>query len=107
VAVVAGGLRLRLRRGKTAPAGQGAEVGLPRGRHAETCPVRAFEEWQVVARRKAGPLFRQVGASGGIGAAALHPDAVRWHGGRGSDPGYTRNVESLGWGGAGHFRCNP
>jgi len=27
--------------------------------------------------------------------------------GRGSDPGYTRNVESLGWRGSGHFRCNP
>ncbi len=27
--------------------------------------------------------------------------------GRGSDPGYTRNVEFLGWGGSGHFRCNP
>jgi integrase len=41
VAVVAGGLRLRIRRGKTDPAGQGAELGLPRGRSAETCPVRA------------------------------------------------------------------
>ena len=77
VAVVAGGLRLRLLRGKTDQAGQGAEVGLPRGRHAETCPVRAFDEWQAVARRKAGPLFRRVGAAGGIGTAALHPDAVR------------------------------
>jgi hypothetical protein len=27
--------------------------------------------------------------------------------GRGSDPGYTRNVESLGWRGSGRFRCNP
>ena len=77
VAVVAGGLRLRLLRGKTDQAGQGAEVGLPRGRHAETCPVRAFDEWQAVARRKAGPLFRRVSAAGGIGTAALHPDAVR------------------------------
>ena len=77
VAVVAGGLRLRLLRGKTDQAGQGAEVGLPRGRHAETCPVRAFDEWQAVARRKAGPLFRRVSTAGGIGEAALHPDAVR------------------------------
>ncbi len=77
VAVVAGGLRLRLLRGKTDQAGQGAEVGLPRGRHAETCPVRAFDDWQAVARRKAGPLFRRVSTAGGIGEAALHPDAVR------------------------------
>jgi integrase len=51
VAIVADGLRLRIRRGKTDQAGQGAEVGLPRGRHVETCPVRAFEAWQAVARR--------------------------------------------------------
>ena len=51
-------------RGKTDQAGQGAEIGLPRGRHAETCPVRAFEAWQAVARRKAGPLFRKISTGG-------------------------------------------
>ena len=58
--MVSGGLRLRIRRGKTDQAGQGAEIGLPRGKHAETCPVRAFEAWQAVAKRKAGPLFRRI-----------------------------------------------
>jgi integrase len=77
VGVVAGGLRLRIVRGKTDQAGQGAEIGLPRGRYAETCPVRAFEAWQAVARRKAGPLFRRISTGGGIGDTALHPDAVR------------------------------
>jgi integrase len=77
VAVVAGGLRLRIVRGKTDQAGQGAEIGLPRGRHAETCPVRAFEAWQAVAKRKAGPLFRKISTGDGIGDTALHPDAVR------------------------------
>ncbi len=77
VALVASGLRVRIRRGKTDAAGEGAEIGLPRGRHAETCPVRALEAWQAVAQRKAGPLFRRVGAGGGIGDTALHPDAVR------------------------------
>ncbi len=77
VAATASGLRLRIARGKTDPAGQGAEVGLPRGRHAGTCPVRAFDDWQAVAKRKAGPLFRRVSAAGRIGDAALHPDAVR------------------------------
>ena len=74
---VPGGLRLRIARGKTDPTGQGTELGLPRGRHAETCPVRAFEDWQAVARRAAGPLFRRISRHGRIGAAALHPDAVR------------------------------
>jgi integrase len=77
VRVDADGLRLHIRRGKTDPDGQGAEIGLPRGRHAETCPLRAFEAWQAVARRSAGPLFRKVSTRGTIGGAALHPDAVR------------------------------
>jgi hypothetical protein len=77
VAVVPGGPRLRIIRGKTDQAGQGAEIGLPRGRHVETCPLRAFEAWQAVAKRKAGPLFRKVSTAGGIGDTALHPDAVR------------------------------
>src|SRR5471030_2819744 len=65
VAIVAGGLRLRIMRGKTDQAGQGAEVGLPRGRHVETCPVRAFEAWQAVAKRRAGPLFRRISIGDG------------------------------------------
>ena len=48
-----GGLCIRIARGKTDPAGQGAEIGLPRGKHADTCPVRAFQAWQAVAKRKA------------------------------------------------------
>jgi integrase len=77
VAVVAGGLRVRVVRGKTDRTGQGAELGLPRGKHAETCPVRAFEAWQAVAKRKAGPLFRKISTGDRIGDTALHPDAVR------------------------------
>ena len=77
VSAGAGGLRIRIRRGKTDAAGQGAEIGLPRGQHAETCPVRAFEAWQAVAKRAAGPLFRRISIAGRIGGAALHPDAVR------------------------------
>ncbi len=77
IAVTESGLRLRIARGKTDQEGQGAEVGLPRGRHAETCPVRAFDAWQAVARRKAGPVFRRISTAGRIGDAALHPDAVR------------------------------
>jgi integrase len=77
VAVVAGGLRLRIVRSKTDQTGQGAEIGLPRGKYADTCPVRAFEAWQAVARRKAGPLFRKISTGNGIGHTALHPDAVR------------------------------
>jgi integrase len=77
VTIVASGLRLTIRSGKTDQTGQGAEVGLPRGKHAETCPVKAFHDWQAVARRGAGPLFRKISTGGGIGDKPLHPDAVR------------------------------
>ncbi len=74
---ISGGLRLRITRGKTDQTGQGSEVGLPRGRHVETCPLLAFRAWQEVARRRAGALFRPISRGGTIGGAALHPDAIR------------------------------
>jgi integrase len=77
IAVSPAGLRLRIRRGKTDQAGQGAEIGLPSGRYAATCPVRALAAWQAVAGTKPGPLFRRVSPNGTIGTVALHPDAVR------------------------------
>jgi integrase len=77
VRIDADGLRLHIRRSKTDATGHGTEIGLPRGRHAETCPLRAFEAWQAVAQRNAGPLFRKISTRGRIGGAALHPDAVR------------------------------
>jgi integrase len=77
IALTASGLRLRIARSKTDPTGEGVEIGLPRGKHTETCPLLAFNDWQEVARRKAGPLFRRIHASGAIGETALHPDAVR------------------------------
>lgn len=39
-----GRIALRIARSKTDPAGQGAEIGLPRGRHVETCLVRAVDD---------------------------------------------------------------
>jgi hypothetical protein len=53
-------------------AGQGVEIGLPCGRFTGTCPVRTFEAWQAVARRKP-PLFRKISTRNGIGDTALHP----------------------------------
>jgi hypothetical protein len=41
ITVVSGGLRVRIARSKTDTAGEGREVGLPRGQHPETCPLRA------------------------------------------------------------------
>jgi integrase len=77
VTVTAAGLRIRIARSKTDPAGQGAEIGLPHGKHADTCPVQAYLAWQAVARRRAGPLFRRISKGGQIGGTALHPATVR------------------------------
>ena len=52
VALAASGLRVRVRRGKTDAAGEGAEIGLPRGRHAETCPARALRGPAPQRRRR-------------------------------------------------------
>ncbi|MDO9714201.1 site-specific integrase [Paracraurococcus lichenis] len=38
------GLRLQIPRSKTDTTGQGAELGIPRGSKAETCPVQAMVE---------------------------------------------------------------
>lgn len=70
------GLRVRIRRGKTDQTGAGAELGVPRGHHVETCPVLAFHAWMDVASRKAGPLFRRISTGDTIGDAPMHPDAV-------------------------------
>jgi integrase len=83
VAIVPGGLRLRIIRGKTDQAGQGAEIGLPRGRHVETCPQRAFEAWQAVAKRQAGPLSVRRAASAPprcipMRCAAFWPIGFKW-----------------------------
>lgn len=71
------GLRLLLPRSKADQVGRGVEIGIPKGSHAETCPVRALEDWLVLSACAAGPVFRKVDRWGNIRAEALHPDAVR------------------------------
>ena len=71
------GLRLLIPRSKTDAAGQGAEIGIPRGNKPETCPVRALEASLRASDCQYGPVFRKVTMWGDIERAALHPDAVR------------------------------
>ncbi|MCE0745068.1 tyrosine-type recombinase/integrase [Acetobacter sicerae] len=71
------GLALTIRSSKTDQTGEGVTIGVPRGAHAETCPVYAVRAWRVLVRHTAGPLFRKVEARGQISDRALHPDAVR------------------------------
>ena len=70
------GLQLMIPRAKGDQEGQGVELGIPRGRRPETCPVRAVEAWLHASATEFGPVFRKVNQWGGIEPGALHPDAL-------------------------------
>lgn len=55
---VPGGLLVRIRKSKTDPDGAGQTIGIPHGRRAATCPVRALRAWTEAANIRAGFLFR-------------------------------------------------
>ena len=71
-----GGLVVTLRRSKTDQEGQGTVKGIPRGRSAATCPVRAVEAWLRAAQLRSGPLFRPVDRHGHVSARRLAPFTV-------------------------------
>lgn len=59
------GAILKIRREKNDQEGQGRMIGLPHGRHPETCPVLCLREW--IGRRGAfaGPLFTHIRKNAG------------------------------------------
>ena len=71
------GLRLLIPRAKTDPEGEGAEIGLPRGKATETCPVRALRHWLEMSDTAYGPVFRKIDKWGTIETGRLCPEAVR------------------------------
>ncbi|MGC9225349.1 MAG: site-specific integrase [Terracidiphilus sp.] len=70
------GIVLTLPKSKTDQDAAGREVGIPRGRGAGTCPVRALQEWLSEAGIVGGPVFRRVDRHGNISAARLYPDSI-------------------------------
>jgi site-specific recombinase XerD len=60
VAVCVEGLCITLHRSKTDQEGQGRQVAIPYGVHAETCPVRAYLAWMAQAQITTGPVFRPI-----------------------------------------------
>lgn len=76
--VVESGMVLRLRKSKTDRAGDGVDVGIPRGASAATDPVRALLAWRDRMERQLGadyleygPCYTTVGRSGRIGTEPL------------------------------------
>ncbi len=52
------------------------ESFIPRGRHPETCAVRAWTAWKQSAELTAGPAFRPIDRHGNLGRAKLSTQAV-------------------------------
>ena len=73
----ASGLRLRLPRSKGDQEGEGVELGIPRGKRNETCPVRTLETWLEQSATRYGPVFRKVDQWGNVEDTRLGADAVR------------------------------
>ncbi|MDO9713543.1 site-specific integrase [Paracraurococcus lichenis] len=66
IEITADGLALRLAASKGDRAREGVRLGIPRGRHPATCPVRAVEAWIAAAGLRYGPLFRPVSRWGAV-----------------------------------------
>jgi integrase len=61
--VDAKGMRIRIMRSKTDRAGEGVEIGIPRGKYPETSAVAAYERWRTVADRITGPVFFRISSA--------------------------------------------
>ncbi len=70
------GLRAQVRRSKSDQEGQGREVGIPRGQHPHTCPVRALRAWREAAGIFDGPLFRPVNRHDQVASGRLTDKGV-------------------------------
>jgi site-specific recombinase XerD len=70
------GLRVTIRRSKTDVVPAGREVGIPRGQHPETCPVRAVAAWRGAAFIISGPIFRPVNRHDQVQPGRLTAQAV-------------------------------
>lgn len=65
------GLTITLWRSKTNQEGRAQKVGIPRGAHTETCPVRALQAWLDRAGITEGAVFRGVRATGQVRGGRL------------------------------------
>ncbi len=65
------GLVVILTRRKTDQEGQGSRIGVPRGTHPATCPVRAVRAWLDRAGITDGPVFRAITKGGKVRSGRL------------------------------------
>ena len=60
------GLVVDIRKSKTDQAGEGRKIGIPKGEHEVTCPVRAVQTWLEYAAIVEGPVFRSMNKHGHV-----------------------------------------
>jgi site-specific recombinase XerD len=67
------GVDVLIRRSKTDQEGAGRTIGIPRGRHPQTCPVLALQRWLRLAELTAGPLWLAITPNGRPGTQRRNP----------------------------------
>lgn len=70
------GYIVRVRREKQDQTGIGREIAIPAGRHPETCPVGALDDWLRVRGRAEGPLFSRLDTRARLGPKRLSRNAI-------------------------------
>jgi integrase len=70
------GVVVLIRREKTDQEGRGRRIGVPLGRHPETCPVRALEAWLACRGPEPGPVFRRLNRWGRITSYGIGPPVI-------------------------------
>jgi len=63
------GVAIRVADPRTDAAGSAREVFIARGRHPETCPVRALDQWLSLLDRRDGPMFVRMYKGGVVGTS--------------------------------------
>ena len=71
------GILIKIRRSKGDQAGAGVTIGVPRGEHQDTDPVRAIRQWLGVrGGGPADPVFTRVSRTGAVLAGGLSAQSV-------------------------------
>jgi len=70
------GAVITIRKSKTDQEGRGRRVGIPIGKHSETCPVIALQAWIQSSEISDGPLFRPIDRHGRLRRARLTDHAA-------------------------------
>jgi integrase len=70
------GVELRITHEKQDQEGHGRSIGVPRGKHRETCPVRCLRAWLDLRGSEAGPLFTRLDGHAGAIGIALQPERI-------------------------------